>query len=147
MPELPILPFGTLFQLSCPECGAAAGQRCRGGDGQELPRVVHAMRALASERILQQKFAGAHRYWCACDKRRAQLEHHLRIAEETLDLLAADKREARAAAERWAGSPWIWTDTADDDLPSMSEDMTITLTAGTLRRLLQRERLRPTEEA
>lgn len=48
--------------------------------------------------------------------------------------------QARAACDDVTAGPWIWTDTADDDLPSMADGAVISITAGHLRALLERWR-------
>lgn len=53
------------------------------------------------------------------------------------DQAILERNTARRAAGEYAQGPWIWADDETDDLGSMSDGMVITMTAGTLRRLLE----------
>ncbi len=57
----------------------------------------------------------------------------LRCAE-----LKRERDEARRAASRHHESEWLWTRDGDNDLESMSDDMVVTMTARTLRSLLEK---------
>lgn len=78
------------------------------------------------------------------DRRIQQLQG---IVRDLGDALKQTQHERKLAAEASDHGTWVWSETPDDDIESMGDDMLVTMAAAQLRALLQRAAARAVAKA